>query len=163
MASDREFVRFVCEQLRGAGEISSRRMFGEAAVYLGDKVIGLVCDNQLFIKATESGRAKIGVPTEAPPFPGATNWFLLADLDDPDFLADLVRSRRTRCRLRKPMRKAASAQRQNPPAGKSPSRLVGVATNSRKSHPMNRADIGTARLASLELAILPDDAGGCSR
>jgi hypothetical protein len=35
VASDREFVAFVCEQLRGAGEISSKRMFGQAAVYLG--------------------------------------------------------------------------------------------------------------------------------
>jgi DNA transformation protein and related proteins len=91
MASDREFVKFVCEQLHGAGDISSRRMFGEAAVYLEDKVIGLICDNQFFVKATEPGRAKIGVPTEAPPFPGASNWFLMADLDDPEFLADLVR------------------------------------------------------------------------
>ena len=92
MASDREFVTFVCEQLRGAGEISSRRMFGEAAVYLEDKVVGLVFDNQLFVKATEPGRAKIGVPVEAPPFRGANNWFLLADLDDPEFLADLIRT-----------------------------------------------------------------------
>ena len=91
MASDREFVAFVCEQLRAAGEISSRRLFGEAAIYHRDKVVGLVCDNQLFVKATETGRAKIGVPTEAPPFPGATNWFLMADLDDPEFLADLIR------------------------------------------------------------------------
>jgi DNA transformation protein and related proteins len=92
VASDREFVTFVCEQLRGAGEISSRHMFGEAAVYLEDKVVGLVCDNQLFVKATEPGRAKIGVPVEAPPFRGANNWFLLADLDDPEFLADLIRT-----------------------------------------------------------------------
>ena len=92
MASDREFVTFVCEQLRGAGEISSRRMFGEAAIYLNGKVVGLVCDNQLFLKATEPGRARIGSPVEAPPFPGANNWFLMTDLDDPEFLADLVRA-----------------------------------------------------------------------
>jgi TfoX/Sxy family transcriptional regulator of competence genes len=92
VASDREFVTFVCEQLRAAGEISSRRMFGEAAVYFRDKVVGLVCDNQLFIKATELGRSRIGMPIEAPPFPGASNWFLMADLDDPEFLADLIRA-----------------------------------------------------------------------
>jgi TfoX/Sxy family transcriptional regulator of competence genes len=92
VASDREFVMYVCEQLRGAGEISSRRMFGQAAVYLEDKVVGLIFDNQLFVKATEPGRAKIGVPVEAPPFTGANNWFLLADLDDPEFLADLIRT-----------------------------------------------------------------------
>jgi TfoX/Sxy family transcriptional regulator of competence genes len=92
VASDREFVTYVCEQLRGAGEISSKRMFGQAAIYLEDKVVGLVFDNQLFVKATEPGRAKIGVPLEAPPFTGANNWFLLADLDDPEFLADLIRT-----------------------------------------------------------------------
>jgi DNA transformation protein len=92
MGSDKVFISFVCEQLREAGEISSRRMFGEAAIYLQDKVVGLVCDNQLFVKPTEAGRAKVGVPLEAPPFPGASNWFLLADLDDPEFLADLIRA-----------------------------------------------------------------------
>src|SRR6266436_8448127 len=102
MASDREFVTFVCEQLRGAGEISSKRMFGEAAVYLNGKVVGLVCDNQLFLKATEPGRAKIGSPVEAPPFPGANNWFLMTDLDDPEFLADLVRTTARALLLRNP-------------------------------------------------------------
>ncbi len=110
MASDREFVQFVCEQLCGAGEISSRRMFGEAAVYLQNKVIGLICDNQLFVKATEPGRAKIGVPTEAPPFPGANNWFLMADLDDPEFLADLVRT--TAAALPSPKVKVKKIRRQ---------------------------------------------------
>jgi TfoX/Sxy family transcriptional regulator of competence genes len=92
MGSDKDFISFICEQLRGAGEISSRRMFGEAAVYLEAKVVGLVCDNQLFLKPTEAGRAKIGVPVESPPFPGASKWFLLADLDDPEFLAELIRT-----------------------------------------------------------------------
>ena len=92
MASDREFVKFVCEQMSAAGEISSKRMFGEAAVYLDDKVIGLVCDNQFFLKPTATGRAMIGSPTEAAPFPGAKNWFLMADLDDPQYLAELVRA-----------------------------------------------------------------------
>ncbi len=85
-------MAFVCEQLRGAGDISSKRMFGEAAVYLGDKVVGLICDNQLFIKPTDVGRARIGAPLESPPFPGASNWFLMTDLDDPEWLADLVRA-----------------------------------------------------------------------
>ena len=92
MASDRKFVAFVCEQVRGAGDVSSKRMFGEATVYLRDKVVGLVCDNQLFIKPTEPGRALLGSPSEAPPFPGATNWFLMTDLDDQEFLAELVRT-----------------------------------------------------------------------
>jgi TfoX/Sxy family transcriptional regulator of competence genes len=118
MASDREFVTFVCEQLHGAGEISSKRMFGEAAIYLNGKVVGLVCDNQLFLKATEPGRAKIGSPVEAPPFPGANNWFLMTDLDDPEFLADLVRA--TAEALPAPKIKAKKTRRSKPKsAGKS--------------------------------------------
>ncbi len=91
MASDREFVSFVCEQLRDAGDVSTKRMFGEAAVYLSDKVVAMVCDNQLFVKPTAPGRARIGAPTEAPPFPGASNWFLMTDLDDAEFLAEVIR------------------------------------------------------------------------
>ncbi|MDB6008419.1 MAG: hypothetical protein JWL65_669 [Gammaproteobacteria bacterium] len=118
MASDREFVTFVCEQLRGAGEISSKRMFGEAAIYQNGKVVGLVCDNQLFLKATEPGRAKIGSPVEAPPFPGANNWFLMTDLDDPEFLADLVRA--TAEALPAPKIKTKKTRRSKPKsAGKS--------------------------------------------
>jgi TfoX/Sxy family transcriptional regulator of competence genes len=116
MGSDKDFISFVCEQLRGAGEISSRRMFGEAAIYLQDKVVGLVCDNQLFVKPTEAGRAKVGVPLEAPPFPGASNWFLLADLDDPEFLADLIRA--TADALPVPKVKTKKSRRPIPPPGK---------------------------------------------
>jgi TfoX/Sxy family transcriptional regulator of competence genes len=120
MASDRDFVAFVCEQLRGAGDLSSRRMFGEAAVYLGNKVVGLVCDNQLFIKPTEPGRARLGVPTEAPPFPGATNWFLLSDLDDPEFLVELIRA--TAAALPEPTvktaKKAKRSAKQVAPSGR---------------------------------------------
>ena len=46
----------------------------------------------IFVKPTDVGRAKISVPVEAPPFPGASKWFLMADLDDPEFLADLIRT-----------------------------------------------------------------------
>jgi TfoX/Sxy family transcriptional regulator of competence genes len=118
MASDKEFISFVCEQLGGAGEIASKRMFGQAAVYLEDKVVGLVFDNQLFIKATEPGRAKIGVPVEAPPFQGATNWFLLADLDDPDFLADLIRATADALSVPKAKTKKTPGSKANSPGTK---------------------------------------------
>jgi TfoX/Sxy family transcriptional regulator of competence genes len=118
VASDKEFVMFVCEQLRGAGEISSRRMFGEAAVYFEGKVVGLVFDNQLFVKATEPGRTMIGAPIEAPPFPGASNWFLLADLDDPDFLADLIRTTANALPVPKVKTKKPRKAKSQSPSGK---------------------------------------------
>ncbi|BAC90619.1 TfoX/Sxy family protein [Gloeobacter violaceus] len=91
MASDESFVTYVCDQMAGAGHISSRKMFGEYAIYYGVKVVALVCDNQLFIKPTPTGKTAIGNPVEAIPYPGAKPQYLVTDrLDDKDWLARLV-------------------------------------------------------------------------
>lgn len=92
MATDLEFMEFLADQMAGAGEISYRKMFGEYAVYLGGKVVALVCDNQLFVKPTAAGRAFIGAPVEAPAYPGAKNSFLIEDaFEDRDWISELIR------------------------------------------------------------------------
>lgn len=92
MASDPEFVEYVCEQMRDAGLVRSRKMFGEFAIYCDDKVIALVCDDRLFVKPTPGGRAVIGEPSESPPYPGAKPHFLIEDrIDDREWLTELVR------------------------------------------------------------------------
>ena len=93
MASDLEFVQFVCDQVQDVGGISYRKMFGEYAVYVDGKVVGLVCDNRLFVKPTEPGRRLLGQPTEEPPYPGAKPAFLLDEcLDDGELLSTLFRA-----------------------------------------------------------------------
>ena len=83
---------YVLDKLALVGDVSAKKMFGEYGVYSGGKMFGSVCDNQLFIKPTEAGRAFIGEPTEAPPYPGAKNQFLVQEkLDDREWLAELVR------------------------------------------------------------------------
>jgi TfoX/Sxy family transcriptional regulator of competence genes len=92
MATDQDFVDFIVDQLSNAGEVRSRKMFGEYAIYCDDKVAALVCDNQLFVKPTEAGRAYIGEVVEAPPYPGAKNSFLIQDgFEDRDWISELVR------------------------------------------------------------------------
>ncbi len=92
MASSKEFVDFVLEQIEDAGEITAKRMFGEWGVFSDGKIFALICDNKLFIKPTESGRAFIGNPHEAPPYTGAKLSFLIEDkLEDRDWLSQLVR------------------------------------------------------------------------
>jgi TfoX/Sxy family transcriptional regulator of competence genes len=67
-------------------------MFGEYTIYSHDKIVALICDNQLFVKPTAGGRAFIGVAIEAPPYPGAKACFLIEDnLDDKAWLGDLIR------------------------------------------------------------------------
>jgi TfoX/Sxy family transcriptional regulator of competence genes len=106
MASDLSFVEYIVDQIENAGEIRYRKMFGEYAVYCNEKVTALICDNQLFIKPTEAGRAFIGNVIEAPPYPGAKNSFLIEDkMDDREWLSQLVRITAKELPMPKPKRK----------------------------------------------------------
>ncbi len=92
MASDISFVEFVVEQIQNAGVVRYRKMFGEYALYCNDKVIALICDNQLFIKPTEAGKLFIGKVVKASPYPGAKPSFLIEDqIEDREWLCNLVR------------------------------------------------------------------------
>ena len=92
MATDQDFMDFLADQMSGAGEITYRKMFGEYAVYCQGKVVALVCDNQLFVKPTEKGRAYIGTPQEAPPYPGAKLYFRIDDQgEDREWISELIR------------------------------------------------------------------------
>jgi TfoX/Sxy family transcriptional regulator of competence genes len=80
------------DQLAGAGGVTSRKMFGEYALYKDGNVVALICNNQLFVKPTAAGRAHIGAPIEAPPYPGAKPSFLIEDaLENREWLAQLIR------------------------------------------------------------------------
>lgn len=88
MASDLGFVQHVCDQLRDVGGVTYRKMFGEYGIYVGPKMVGMVCDDQLFVKPTDAGRALLGEPADGPPYPGAKPHFMLNEhLDDRDLLA----------------------------------------------------------------------------
>ncbi|MFC1224186.1 Transcriptional regulator of competence genes, TfoX/Sxy family [Pedobacter suwonensis] len=91
MASDQKFVDFIIDQVGYAGQITCKKMFGEYGLYFDDKLFALVCDNKLFVKPTQSGKAYISDVVEAPPYPGAKNQFLIEEqLEDRDWLQKLV-------------------------------------------------------------------------
>ncbi len=118
MASDASFVDYVRDQI-DAGPVSYRKMFGEYAVYHGEKVVALVCDNQLFVRPTEGGRAFLGQPAEAPPYPGAKLHFLVQDLlDDRDQLSELIRITAAELPAPKPKKSKAAKGAKKPAAKK---------------------------------------------
>lgn len=90
MASRLEYVRYVAEQLSGAGEITYKKMFGEYGLYCDGKIFANVSDDQLFVKITEAGRSLFPGLSEAPPYPGAKNYFRIESVDDRDFLTALT-------------------------------------------------------------------------
>ena len=92
MASSKEFVHYVEEQLTDAGEITCRKMFGEYGIYCNGKIIGVICDDQLFLKITEAGRRICPDGEEAPPYEGAKPYLLIDDIDDRGFMTRLVQA-----------------------------------------------------------------------
>jgi TfoX/Sxy family transcriptional regulator of competence genes len=103
MASDLDFVEYVVDQMEDAGGITYKKMFGEYAVYCRGKVVALICDNQLFVKPTEAGRAFIGDAVDAPPYPGAKPSFLIGEgMEDRDWLGRLIRLTEKELPLPKP-------------------------------------------------------------
>ncbi len=95
MATQPGTVAFLLEQASGAGAISARKMFGECALCCDGKVVGLVCDDQLFVKTTQAGRACLDGLTieEKPPYAGAKPSFLIARdrWEDAGWLSALIR------------------------------------------------------------------------
>lgn len=91
MASKIEFVEFIADQIREAGEITYRKMFGEYGIYCNGKIFGVICDDQLFLKITEAGRKLRPELAEAPPYEGAKNYLLVEDVEEAEALTKLVR------------------------------------------------------------------------
>jgi TfoX/Sxy family transcriptional regulator of competence genes len=105
MSSDASFVEYVRAQVSGAEPVSYRKMFGEYALYLDGKVVALVCDNQLFVRPSDEGRAILGRVREESPFPQAKPHFLIDDgLDDPELMQRLFAATARALPLPKPKR-----------------------------------------------------------
>ena len=87
MTSRIDIVQYICDQAALGRRLTFRKMFGEYALYFDGKVVALICDDQLFLKATADGRAYLGEVVEAPPYPGAKNHFQISEeIDDPERL-----------------------------------------------------------------------------
>ena len=89
MASSREYLDFILEQLTGLEGISYRAMMGEYILYYKNKVIGGIYDNRFLLKITESSErfmqnAKIEIPYE-----GAKGMLLFDDFENKELLVEL--------------------------------------------------------------------------
>ena len=82
MASNSDFVQYIADQCGGAGEITTRKMFGDYGIYCDGKIFGLICDDRFFVLRTIEMRK---------PYDGAKDYFYIADVDDRDYLSSLVR------------------------------------------------------------------------
>ena len=91
MASSSDFVQYIADQCSGAGEITVKKMFGDYGIYCDGKIIGLICDDCFYLKPTELVRGLLRVVDMRPPYEGAKDYFYIADVDDRDYLSQIVR------------------------------------------------------------------------
>lgn len=104
MASSQSIVDFISEQMGSAGFITSRKMFGEYALYCNGKVIALICDDALFIKPTKEAKEFFVDAEDAPPYPGAKMYMLIPEdkWDDTEFMGKLASITYNFCPVIKP-------------------------------------------------------------
>ena len=91
MASHKNFVDYVAEQLWEAGTIRSRKMFGEYGLYCDEVFFAVICDDQLFVKVTPAGESAFPHLPKAPPYEGANGYIWVEDVDDRDTMTALTR------------------------------------------------------------------------
>lgn len=91
MASNADFVQYIADQCSGAGNITTKKMFGDYGIYCDGKIFGLICDDCFYVKPTEAGRVLLKKEELRPPYEGAKDYFYIVDVDDRDYLSALVR------------------------------------------------------------------------
>jgi DNA transformation protein len=94
MATSQSTMDFLLDVLSDSHQVSARRMFGEYCLYYAGRPVGLVCDEQLFLKPSEEGRRLMRELDEGAPFPGARPHLRISpDLwDDRMWMNALVRA-----------------------------------------------------------------------
>ena len=104
MATQQHTISYLLGQAAGAGAVSAKPMFGEYGVYVDGKMVGSVCDDQLYVKPTVSGRALAEPVSDASPYTGAKPQMLITTdrWDDAEWLCELLRVTATELPTPKP-------------------------------------------------------------
>ena len=89
MASSKEYLDYILEQLSELDEITYRAMMGEYIIYYRGKIVGGIFDDRLLVKPVKSAFALIPDAIFELPYEGAKEMLLVNDVDNRDFLAEL--------------------------------------------------------------------------
>jgi len=90
MASGKEYLAFVLEQLSGLEGVSYRAMMGEYIIYYQKRIVGGIYDDRFLVKPTKSAKALMPDAPQEIPYPGAKAMLLVEDIDNRVFLEQLL-------------------------------------------------------------------------
>jgi TfoX/Sxy family transcriptional regulator of competence genes len=110
MSTELSFVDYILETVRLGSRLTYKKMFGEYALYLDEKVVAFACDNSLFMKPSQAVASLAPNLPKGPPYPGAKDYPIADELlDDPDLLRRLIEESAALMPLPKPKKKTAKA------------------------------------------------------
>lgn len=92
MASSKEFLNFIVDQLSELNEISYRAMMGEYIVYYRDKVIGGIYDDRFLVKPVKAAKTMMPNASMELPYDGAKEMILVDNVEDSDLLCQLIKA-----------------------------------------------------------------------
>ena len=90
MASSREYLDFILEQLSGLENISWRGMMGEYIIYYRGRIVGGIYDDRFLVKPTKSALAMMPDAARELPYEGAKEMLLVDNVDNREFLTALL-------------------------------------------------------------------------
>lgn len=90
MASSKEYLDFILEQLSELEDVSYRGMMGEYIIYYGGKIVGGIYDDRFLVKPTKSALAKMPEAELELPYEGAKEMLLVDDVENKEFLQELL-------------------------------------------------------------------------
>ena len=105
MASSKEYLHFILEQLSDLDDISYRPMMGEYIIYYRSKIIGGIYDDRLLVKRTRSALEYMPTATCDFPYDGGKEMLLVDEVDSKEFLTKLFEAMYDDLPLPKPRRK----------------------------------------------------------
>lgn len=89
MASSKEYLTFILEQLSDLDEISYRAMMGEYIIYYKGKIVGGIYDDRLLVKPVETAQKYMPEAVLVSPYPGAKEMILVDNVDSKGYLTTL--------------------------------------------------------------------------
>lgn len=92
MATNKEYLNFILDQLSGLDGIAVKQMMGEYIVYYNGKIVAYLCDDRLLVKPVASAIKMLPDAKMEPPYDGAKDMLLVENVDDKAFLTELFKS-----------------------------------------------------------------------
>ena len=90
MSSTKDYLEYILEQLSFSDDITYRSMMGEYIIYYRGKIIGGIYDDRFLVKPVKSAKEMMPNARMELPYEGAKEMLLVDDVENREFLKELL-------------------------------------------------------------------------